>query len=431
MRVEQFIAGRISGQQNAKAFSRLIMSIAIASVALSISVMIVASSMVHGFKREISQKIFDFWGHIEVAEAFTNSVYETSPVVFPEGILDSLRSIDRVTYEWPIEVFGRTLNRTQTKRTKGGVKHAYDFIQYPAVITTNEDMEGLVLKGISAHYPMDFFGQYITSGQGFSEGASDRELIISEMTARRLLLKVGDQIIVNFLNAGNLVPRKFSIVGIYRTGLAEYDTKVAFAQMLDLQKILTWTPDQVSGIEVVLEDIDDLEILNYYIYQDLLPPDIYTKSIRQRAASIFDWLDLQDINEIIILGLMLLVCVVNMITALLILILERTQMIGILKSLGARNWLVRKIFIRQAAQILMKGLLIGNGIGVGLCLLQKYFKLVKLREEDYYLAVAPIDFNISMILLINVGTLLITILFLILPSYFISRISPTKAIRFS
>ncbi len=149
MRVEQFIASRISGQQNAKAFSRVIMSIAIASVALSISVMIVASSMVHGFKQEISQKIFDFWGHMQVTEAFANPVIETTPTIFPAGILDSLRSIERVTYEWPVELFGRKLERTQTRRTNGGVKNAYDYIRYPGVITTKNDMEGIILKGIS------------------------------------------------------------------------------------------------------------------------------------------------------------------------------------------------------------------------------------------------------------------------------------------
>ena len=431
MRIEQFIANRLSGQQNAKAFSRLITNIAIISVALSAAVMIIASSMVHGFKKEISQKIFDFWGHIQITQAFTNPAFETTPMTFEDGILDSLKDVRQISYEWPVEVFGRSLNRTRQMRTHGGIKDAYEYIQYPAVITAKQDMEGVILKGISDSYPAAFFNRYITAGQAMDLGSTSREVVISEMTASRLFLSVNDHIIINFVRDGDLVPRRFRISGIYRTGLAEYDKKVAFTNLIDLQNVLGWNDDEVSGIEVVLDDLDDLEILNYYIYQEILPTDIFTKSIRQRAASIFDWLDLQDINEVIILGLMLMVCVVNMITALLILILERTHMIGILKSLGARNWQVRRIFIRQAAHILLKGLLLGNGIGLLLCALQKQFQFIKLREEDYYLAVAPIDFNLSMILLINVGTLLVTILFLILPSYFISRISPTKAIRFS
>ncbi len=431
MWVERFIANRISGQKNRKAFSRVIIWIAIVSVALSTSVMIVASSVVHGFKKEISQKIFDFWGHIQVTEAFTNPASETKPMTFPPGIIDSLYEIGGITYEWPMELFGRPLNRSTTRRTQGGVKHAFSYVQYPCVITTTDDLEGIFLKGLSTEYPQQFFERYLTEGSGFSTSSDGRELIISQMTANRLFLAVGDQIIMNFVKEGDLIPRRFTICGIYSTGLAEYDRKLAFAQMSELQKILDWRSDQVSGIEVILDDIEDMDILNYYIYQEVLPPDIYTRTIRQRSASIFDWLDLQDINEVIILTLMLLVCVVNMITALLILILERTHMIGVLKSLGAHNWQLRKVFIRQAAYILSRGLLIGNLIGFGLCLLQQRFKFIKLREEDYYLAEAPIDFNFSMILLINLGTLLVTILFLILPSYFISKISPTKAIRFS
>jgi lipoprotein-releasing system permease protein len=410
----------------------LIIRIAIVSVALSISVMIVASSMVHGFKKEISQKIFDFWGHIQITEAFTSSALETEPTIFPTGLVDSIKVIERVTYQWPIEFFGRSLDRTRELRTNGGIKYAYQYIQYPAVITTKDDMEGILIKGVSEDYPKAFFEDYLVEGNtlGYSSG-EDRDLIISSVTSDRLFLSVGDQIILHFVKEGNLIQRRFNVAGVYKTGLGEYDKKVAFANAEAIQEVLSWTTDQVSGIEVVLDDIEDLEILNFYLYQETLPPDIYTRSIRQRAASIFDWLELQNLNEVIILGLMMMVCVVNMITALLILIVERTQMIGVLKALGARNWQVRKVFIRQATNILVKGLLWGNVVGLGICLLQKKFEFVKLQEEDYYLSVAPIDFNLPMILLINFGTLLVTILFLILPSYFISRISPTKAIRFS
>jgi lipoprotein-releasing system permease protein len=221
------------------------------------------------------------------------------------------------------------------------------------------------------------------------------------------------------------------VKGIYKTGLAEYDKKIAVLDMAHLQEVLDWTAGEVSGMEVVLDDIDDLMIMNEYLNQEILPTHLYTRSIRQVASSIFDWLDLQDINEVIILGLMLLVCVINMITALLILILERTHMIGVLKALGSTNWQVRKIFIRQAGHILLKGLFIGNLVGLILCALQRQFQFIRLREEDYYLAVAPIDFDATTILLINGGTFIITILFLILPSYFISRILPTRALRFN
>ncbi len=431
MHVERFIANRLRGSDNVGSFSQIIVRIAIISVALSISVMITASSMIYGFKKQISQKIFDFWGHIQVTEAFTNPILETSPIVFPEGIVDSLVSIQRVTYEWPMAIFGFELQQSRTRRTRGGVKSAFPYVQYPAAITTKEDMEGILIKGIASHYPRDFFDQYLIGGSLSEADSTHRTLVISQMTADRLLLEVGDRILVHFIRNGNPYPRRFTVSGIYKTGLAEYDEKVAFAHMNTLQDVLGWQGDDVSGIEIVLDDIRDLDILNYYIYQEVLPPEIYTRTIKQRAASIFDWLELQNINEVLILGLMLLVCVINMITALLILILERTHMIGVLKSLGANNWQVRRIFIRQATNILVRGLLWGNGVGILLCMAQKHLEFIKLREEDYYLSVAPIDFNLPMILAINLGTLLLTILCLILPSYFVSRISPTKAIRFS
>ncbi len=433
MRIEQFIAGRLVGSTGGRSFTSVIIGIAITSVALSVSVMIVASSVIHGFKKEISQKIFDFWGHIQITDAFASPIIESTPIQFDQALVDSLTSVGQITYEWPWWFFGRETRRTRHLKTKGGIKKAYKYIQYPAVLTTKDDMEGLVLKGVADDFPGDFFAEYVDAGTGLSLDAEDpgRDLVISQMTAERMLLAVGDRVRLHFVIEGNLKPRAFTVKGIYNTGLAEYDKKVAFLDLRIVQDVLDWSEDQVSGIEVLLDDIDDLHILDAYIYHEILPADQYTRTIRQRAGSTFDWLDLQNINEIIILALMLVVCVINMITALLILILERTQMIGVLKALGSNNWQIRRIFIRQAAHVLVKGLVLGNLIGVSLCLLQRKFEFVKLREEEYYLAVAPIDFHLGVIVLINVGTVLVTVLFLILPSYFISRISPTQAIRFN
>lgn len=432
MSFEQFIADRLAGTANGKSFSRVIIRIAIATIALSVSVMIVASAMIHGFKKEISQKIFDFWGHIQITEAFTNPILEGTPMNYDPGLVDSILDIHRVVYEWPLEVFGHETNYPVEKKTKGGVKYVYRYIQYPAVLTTREEMEGLVLKGVSNDFPITFFSRYLVDGEGFSSADTlQPEVLISQVTATRMGLEIGDKVNLYFIREGRPRARRFTVTGIYKTGLAEYDKKIAFIQIQHLQDVLDWSADEVSGIEVVLEDIDDLMIMNEYLNQEILPLHLYTRSIRQVASSIFDWLDLQDINEVIILGLMLLVCVINMITALLILILERTHMIGVLKALGATNWQVRKIFIRQAGHILLKGLIIGNAVGLALCALQKQFQFIRLREEDYYLSVAPIDFNITTILLINLGTFMVTILFLILPSYFISRILPTRALRFN
>ena len=432
MYFEQFIADRLAGTANGKSFSRIIIHIAIATIALSVSVMIVASAMIHGFKKEISQKIFDFWGHIQITEAFTNPILEGTPMKYDLSLIDSIKSVHKIVYEWPVDILGYETNLEVTKRTHGGVKFAYRYIQYPAVLTTREEMEGLILKGISNDFPKTFFDRYIVTGSALANADSiKREILISQITANRLELESGDQVILYFIKEGKPQPRRFKVSGIYKTGLAEYDKKIAFLDMSHLQEVLDWSANEVTGMEVVLDDIDDLTIMNEYLNHEILPTHLYTRSIRQVATSIFDWLDLQDINEVIILGLMLLVCIINMITALLILILERTHMIGVLKALGSTNWQVRKIFIRQAGHILLKGLLIGNLVGLSLCVLQKQFQFIRLREEDYYLAVAPIDFDVTTILLINLGTFLITILFLILPSYFISRILPTRALRFN
>ena len=431
MRFEHFIASRLAGSSNSKSFSKVIIRIAIASIALSVCVMIVASSMIHGFKKEISQKIFDFWGHIQITEAFTNPIYEGTPMQYEEGLEDSLLSIQSIYYEWPLSILGFETNQSHVKKTHGGVREVYRYIHCPAVLNTREDMEGLVLKGIDGDFPKIFFDRYILEGQSPKLGSADRQILISKITADRLLLETGDQVLLYFVKQGKPTPRRFTVCGIYKTGLGEYDKKLAFIDMSYLQDVLDWSEEEVSGIEVILDDIRDIMIMNDYINQEVLPSHLYTRSIRQVASSIFDWLDLQDINEVIILGLMLLVCVINMITALLILILERTHMIGVLKALGSSNWQVRKIFVRQAGHILLQGLLIGNLVGVLLCFLQKRFEFIRLREEDYYLAVAPIDFDPSAIVAINLGTFIITILFLILPSYYISRISPTRALRFN
>ena len=396
--------------------------------------MIVASALIHGFKKEISQKIFDFWGHIQITDAYIGQPFEASPIVVGQEILDSILSIKRIEWEEPIDLFrNRGSGRVKTRVTHGGVKHVQKYIQYPGILSTTEDFEGIFLKGISSDFDSSFFSQYIIEGSPpvRTDNIAFRNLLISQMTASRLNLQVADNVVVNFVNENRQIPRRFSICGIYSTGLAEYDKKIAFLDLRHLQDILDWESDQIGGVEVILEDPEDLGIINNYLYQEILPGNLYTQTVLDRSSPIFDWLELQNINEVIILLLMLIVCVVNMITTLLILILERTYMIGVLKALGANNWLIRKIFIRQAGNILIKGLIVGNGIGLLLCYLQKQFQFIKLREEDYYLAVAPIDVNPWMVLLISAGTLLVTVLFLILPSILISRISPSRAIRFS
>jgi len=409
------------------------MRIAIISVALSLTVMIVTSALIRGFKLEISEKIFDFWGHIHITDVFISQTLEPAPIDFDQALIDTLLDIGALEYRMPRRSFGSEDAGYQKVETTGGIREANRYVQFAGILSANQEIEGLLFKGVGSDYNPDRFAQYLQEGEwlSLSDTVPDRSLIISNTTADRMQLSVGDQVTVHFVLEGRQIPRRLGISGIYKTGLGEYDKKFALADMRLLQNVQKWDPQQVSGIELLVDDLDDLEIINSYIYQEVLPPELYTQTVRQRSNAIFDWLDLQDINERVILTLMLIVCVVNMVTALMILILERTNMIGILKSMGSTNWTIRKIFIRQATHILLIGLAVGNVLGISICLLQKHFKFVKLNEADYYLDVAPIHLELLPIVFVNGVTLVITVVFLIFPSYLISKISPSKAIRFS
>ncbi len=433
MYFERFVSSRLAGTLGEGGFTAVVIRIAAATVALSVCVMIVAQATILGFKQEISQKIFDFWGHIQVSRAYSTPGWEASPVDLPDDIRDSIIDIAGVTFDAPARLLGMELPLNRKRSTRGGVQRVYPFIQFPAVLTTRDDMEGLVLKGLDDQFPGDFFASYLLDGRDFERSGDPdvRELVISSVTASRMSLKPGDNVLIYFIREGTPRPRRFQVVGIYKTGLSEYDRKVAFMDLTHIQTTLQWRERDYSGLEIVLDDVADLPVINQFINLEVLPSELYTRTIRQVASSIFDWLDLQDINEVIILGLMMLVCVINMITALLILMLERTQMIGILKALGASNWQIRKIFVRQAGYILLWGLAIGNVLGLGLCLLQKKFQWVTLREEDYYLAVAPVALDLGAIVVVNAVTFGITLLCMLLPSYYVSRILPARSIRFS
>ncbi|HMS68552.1 MAG TPA: FtsX-like permease family protein, partial [Saprospiraceae bacterium] len=249
--------------------------------------------------------------------------------------------------------------------------------------------------------------------------------------ADKLQIKVGKEVIVSFVKNKNKVRRKLKVVGIFNTGLEEYDKRFVLGNMNQLRALLEWNENQVAGIEVFLDDIRDSEIITDYIYNSILPSNIYAETIQQKFPSIFEWLKLQDINEKVILQLMGIVAVINMMTVLLILILERTHMVGILKSLGSTNWQVQKIFLYQASVIILFGQLLGNVIGLGLAFLQKTYKFIKLDEENYYLDTAPIYLDWQTVLWINFGAFIFILLFLVLPTFIINRIKPISALRFN
>lgn len=430
MNFEYFIARKVAraGQWS---FSRLIIRIAVIAVALSVAVMIVSTALITGFKREISSKIFGFWGHIHITDPDINrSLLEIYPISKQQPFYPSLDTLRKVTYIETRDIWGYEWERE--KDTKGGIHHIQVYAIKPGIIKSKKEIEGIILKGVGSDFDWQFMQRFIQKGRPIelADTTASPEIMISQQTADRLKVDVGDRFIIHFVERGEQVRRRFTVSGIYKTGLEEYDRKFALVDIRQVQQILGWKPDEVSGFEVFIDDIDDLQILNEYIYFEQLPTDLYAETIRDKFPEIFEWLELQNINEVVILALMVIVAIINMVTALLILILERTNMIGMLKAMGSTNWSIRKIFLYYAGYIILVGLFWGNLIGIGLCLMQDRFELIKLDEANYYLSVAPIDLQFSALLLINAGTLLITLSFLVIPSYLVTRISPVKAIRF-
>ncbi|MBR9923061.1 MAG: ABC transporter permease [Bacteroidetes bacterium] len=429
---EYFLARKVaaSGQQS---FSRLIIRIAIVAIALSVSVMIVATALIAGFKNEISDKIFGFWGHVHITDTnLSSSFLEAAPIDRNQDFYPFLDTIKQVQYTAPATFMGRETDRFKTYTTEGGIGHIQVFALKAGIIQTKKAIEGIILKGVDRDFNWEFLQRYLVEGEPLNlpDSSASDEILVSRQTADRLELAVGDRFIVHFVEQNEQLRRAFTVSGIYKTGLEEYDSKFALVDIRKIQQLLKWTEDQVGGFEVFIDDIDDLGFLTEYIYLERLPPELYAESIREKFPNIFEWLELQDINEVVILALMLVVGIINMITALMILILERTNMIGTLKALGSTNWSIRRIFLYYAGYIILLGLFWGNLIGLGLCWLQDRFEFIKLSEADYYLAVAPVDVNFWLVLLLNILTLVVTLLFLIVPSWLVTRINPVRAIRF-
>jgi lipoprotein-releasing system permease protein len=430
MHTEWFVAQRVAGSGR-KSFARLIIRIAVVAVALSVSVMIIASALIAGFKKEISSKVFGFWGHIHISDAqIGNAFLDLSPVSKNQPFYPSLDTVGILDFDEERNLAGFSWSRKV--KTLGGIRNIQTFALKPGIIKSKSEIEGIILKGVGADFDWSFVERYLEKGTSLAWDSVNpsKDIIISRQTADRLRVDTGDRFVVHFVEKGAQIQRRFTVRGIYKTGLEEYDKIFALADIRQVQQILGWQEDQVGGFEVFLDDWRDLEIFVDYIYYDLINNELYAETIQEKLPEIFEWLQLQDINEVVILVMMAIVALINMVTALLILILERTNMIGILKSLGASDWSIRKIFLYHAAYIVVLGLFWGNAIGIGFCLLQKNFHFIRLDEANYYLSEAPIDLQWLTVAGLNLGTLLITLAFLVIPSYLVSRISPVKAIRF-
>lgn len=411
------------------AFSGLIIRLCIASSALSVAVMIIAMALISGFKEEITGKIFDFWGHIivtdtEINNSFIPTPIDTSVVNWRQLLFTSNDELE--AYDENPALFSLPGSRSDLV-----FKSVQSFIAFPGILKTKDEFEGITVKGIGGDFNQSFFDKYIVKGEAlqYDPDSIGRDLMLSVQTATRLNVEVGESLDIYFIKDGNQVIRRFKIRALYKTGLEEYDKKVAFADVRVIQQILGWKNSEVGGVELYLHDIDKLYPALNYLFDDFLPVRLFPVSIRDRFPSIFEWLQLQDYNKVIIIVLMIAVCIFNLITTSLILILERTNMVGMLKTLGMKNRSIRLIFIGFGMKILLYSLLIGNVTGLVICWLQAKFKFIQLNEADYYLAYAPISIDWWGVLLLNILILFSIFISIILPTYLVQSISPLRAIK--
>lgn len=411
MNLEYFIAKRIHFRQDRKHVSRPAVRIAILGIAIGLAVMLLAVSIVTGFKKEIRNKTIGFGGHIQITNFDSNNTYELTPIVLNDTLKDELAAIP-------------------------GVKHIQAFATKPGIIKTNEQFQGIVLKGIDENFDWDFFKSNLSEGDILHISDSlQNQAVISKHQADLFKLKLGDTFFAYFMQ-DQVRARKFTISGIYSTNFIEYDKLFILTDMRHIRQLNDWQDWEVSGYEILIQDFDKIDEIGDQVYFKTANKAqangnmLYTQTIRDINPQIFSWLDLLDINVWVILFLMLAVAGFNMISGLLILILERTTMIGILKSIGATNWSVRKIFLYHSLFLIGKGMLWGNIIGLSICALQYFTGIIPLDSEAYYIATVPILFNWPLIIGLNIGTLLASILMMIGPSYLITKILPAKIIRY-
>jgi len=417
-----FIAKRLAFSRKSS-ISSVIIRIAILAIGISAAAMIIAVFMIRGFQVSISEKIFGFWGHIDVIGLESSREISLSPISDPHFLIDKIKAMDTLYY---------LDENNKERRIKSGIRHVQQYIIYPAILSTREAYEGLLMKGVGLDFDKTLMLKSLKSGQipDFGNADAREEIIISNYTAERLELDTGMNVILNFVTENDQIRKRVKIAGVYSTGLMEYDKKLVIIDINMLREVLQWDKDHAGGLEIFLNDIEHMDIINQYIYIDILPDNLYSLTARQKFPAIFEWLKLQNINENVILLLMLIVSIINMITALLILILEQTKMIGILRALGSATWNLRKIFLYHAFFIVLAGLLVGNILGLGFSILQKNYGFIKLDEANYYLSQAPVFIDLPVLFLINIGTLIITVGILIIPSYLVSKIDPVKTIAF-
>ncbi|RIJ46035.1 ABC transporter permease [Maribellus luteus] len=416
MNTELFIAKRLfSDKATRKLLSQRIIRIALIGIALGLTVMIVSVAVVTGFKKEIRDRVIGFGSNIQIINYDSNSSYETRPVSADQPFLETVRSL-------------------------AGVKYVQPFATKPGMIKTDEYHQGIIFKGVTKDYNWDFFAKNLVAGHVplLNDSSRVNEIILSEHLSKLLNIKLNDRVVVYFINEKDAIPRllQLTVCGVYRSGFEEFDKVFILGDLKQVQRLNDWRNDQISGFEVAINNFNQIdnieqEIRNSVIqFRDADADIMRTESITRLYPQIFDWLSVLDMNVWIILLLMVIVASFNMVSGLLVLILERASMIGVLKAMGSANWSIRKVFIYLSVFLTSRGMLWGNVIGISIVLLQGIFRIIKLDPAAYYVDYVPMNFSVLHLVLLNLGTITITSLILIIPSWLISRISPDKTIRF-
>lgn len=413
MSLSFFIARRIYRESDGgKQVSRPAVLIAMAGIAVGLAVMIIAVAVAVGFKSEVRNKVIGFGSHIQITNLDAVNSYETHPIAVGDSMMAALAGYPQIS-------------------------HVQRFSTKPGMIKTDDAFQGMVLKGVGPEFDPRFMQEYLLEGEipVFSDSVSSNQVLISKALATKMKLKLGDKIYTYYIQ-DDVRARRLTIAGIYQTNFSEYDNLFLLTDLSLVNRLNGWQPEQVTGVELQVKDYDRLEDTTYEIAvetdnrQDKWGGIYYVRNIEQLNPQIFEWLNLLDLNVWVILILMIGVAGFTMISGLLIIIIERTNMIGILKALGATDFTIRKTFLWFAVFLIGKGMLWGNAVGLAFCILQSRFGLFKLDPETYYVDTVPVSFNIPLLLLINIGTLLTTVLMLIGPSFLITKINPASSIRY-
>ncbi len=409
MNIAGFIARRIAFTKE-KSFSRFIIRLAAAATVLSVTVMIAALAITNGFQYTISQKIFSFWGHIRVQHYQAGRISNAE-----ETAIQKNDTVANIISSHP------------------AVQSVSSFATKNAILKTNETIEGVLFKGVEKNYRFNQLQQFLKEGRWikFTDSNYSNEIVLSAYTAAQLKLKINDPVLIYFIQSDGSAPRarKLTLTGIYKTGIEEYDKFIALGDIRLIQRLNNWKPDQIGGYEIFLKDYRQMDKVNEELFNAL--PVLWTsKSIKEINPNIFDWLNLQDTTIVLVLVIMTIVAVLNLITCLIILVLERTRMIGILKALGTPNSSIQQVFLYQGAMITVAGIIIGNLLAVALSWLQQHYGLIHLQEEMYYISKVEMRQEWWHFALVDAGTFIVCFLILIIPTLIIRRIQPVKAIQF-